>query len=339
MMNKLKEPAQSLEMLISGQKIYQKNQLKIMESPASLMIYYNEELNRITTRLNISQLYVSDKSILCHLDMDDSGRVRKTSLELFLADESTWMDLPGAVKVAEFPYSFVGNIRKTIGKAHSEGKVRVGSLCSRIKQLPGMSDLLENTEELFSQLSFEQKKILYPKLVNRFLYEVSAPLKKHHFRKKDREQHLIDLEEIHYEFLEKLLPLTHRQKIDAWDIKKLTKKTKANIKDKIETLNDGNDKVVDEINDLNRLRRNFPSVYHRLMDKVLYAQNVLPKLDTEQFANEIENNQSIIQIGYLAMINDFIPYIHRARNELLLSRFQKDIGKRVRLKKSTDKNK
>jgi hypothetical protein len=86
MMTRLKDPAESLDMLVAGQKVYEGKGVK--NASCSLMVYYHDDTNTLSSRLYIPQPAISDKAVYCNMLLDEKGEVRGGSLDLFLSKKA-----------------------------------------------------------------------------------------------------------------------------------------------------------------------------------------------------------------------------------------------------------
>ena len=96
MMDRLHDPAESLDMLVAGQRVQRKT---VAKTEGTFMVYYHDQSNTVSTRLYLPQKPLTDKAVYARMALDDQGDVTKLLLECYLAKDSGWDSLVDPKKV------------------------------------------------------------------------------------------------------------------------------------------------------------------------------------------------------------------------------------------------
>ncbi|MBI2152013.1 hypothetical protein HYU21_04765, partial [Candidatus Woesearchaeota archaeon] len=241
LMERLRQPADSLDMLVAGQKLY-KNRL-VNSVKCDLMIYYDNHKNLITTRLDIPQVARQSKVIHYILPASERGEFEEGSLEFSYANKFGWKDLQGEVKLARLNYSEIRQLGRYCSKMAkdcsrlglelvSEFKLQLESklLLSSISQvnIPTDKQVKDNlcslADTLWGRLSLKEQTSLEQKIIARTLYEGTHLERDYHFPEEEGKKKLMVLLEKNREIHSLIEPLKdllhdHNWKLDRLSLK------------------------------------------------------------------------------------------------------------------------
>jgi len=147
MMDRLHDPAESLDMLVAGQKVLDDRVIEKIE--CEIMVYYNDETNTVSTRICVPQALISNKAVTCNMQFNDSGEIVNKYLELFLMKERSWTGLIEGKKIAQLDFSALEEFRKTIKKTLNENgerrkHIRIGRLIDSSKHKSCLAEIINS---------------------------------------------------------------------------------------------------------------------------------------------------------------------------------------------------
>lgn len=314
MMDRLHSPAESLDMLVAGQKV--EEDLRTEGIDCSLMIYYDDRFT-VSTRLDIPQVGVLNKAIMCHTTFDENAGVNEQVYEFFAAKEFRWMSLVNGKKIAQLGFSDIRKIKKAIKKGHA----RIGP---------------EGLEEIAGMLVNNNEAIL-PMVFARTLYEFERPGEEYVYSEEAHDERLLSLIEKEIGITERTNPLRDLLFLNAWKLKKFDRNMIRRTRHDLRRYEEKKPEIVDELNSLNRLREKNKKLYHRLIDMALFAQRKLNDKSVQQLGEMVEQRKLNPAFGYAAMVADFIPYACKQRKMLELAPFIDDIKSKMAARMERDK--
>lgn len=308
MMERLQEPAHSLDMLIPGQKA--KDCFGMFGWEVDLKVYYDPNKNTLTTRLYVPEIGISDKTIFCHQILDKLGNVKDITYELFHTKSIQWSSING----------------RSVARLSQIGLENLFDLQTYLNKTNSLSIKLNDLDiDLYLcpiQLTDQEKSQLEKPNCVRTLYELAI---------KNKQQEKCD------EFVKSFLYPVNELDSICEDLLDELKKIKEEYerKDKIFNLynfsdesylellilKNKHDKKREELKDLITLRKNSPYHYARNMSMVNFARS----LTKDQLEKDINPN-----LGHLATIIDFIPYIMQSYGELKLQEFMPSIQEKIK---------
>ncbi len=329
MVNDLHSPAQSLEMLACGQKV-DGNLFLTKEVGCPLMIYYYAQTNRVSTRLEIPQVAITDKVIFCNLEYNKNGIVKNTSLELCLVKDTYWDGVIGKVAIAQGSFEELEKVKKIADRLRlQKNKRRLGSL---FREQPEKTDeLCALAVKLYERLAPEEKAGLEKRLLTRTLYELTEPEKDYLTTEEERFSEIKRLRAEEKENNEKRRYLEDKLWKEGWKLEKLDRDESRRLKSRRRRLDKRSDKAFSELKDLLLLHWHDKAKYHRRIDQVEFGKKWKDS-SQEELAEEVRREGYNPMVGYAAMVTDFLPFIFEAREDLELKRFQDSIGEKIRLK-------
>ncbi|MDP3733957.1 MAG: hypothetical protein Q8R37_01895 [Nanoarchaeota archaeon] len=342
MLEHVRTPAGSLDMLVAGQKVFDGR--KIAKRLTTMMVYYDDNSNILSTRLYIPQVAITDKAIYCRMPLTDDGDVTQTSLELFLAKKASWIDLVDKKRIATVSFNDVYTIQRTLKSAAvsftekgKEGKKRRLQRYDRIGAAVLQSDdrkhsLLELADTLYTGLATWEKRKLEPLILMRTLYECTSPGEEYLYSHQEHDQKLLDLVNRDFELVREKEPLEEILYLHGWKLprlernwaQRLQRQKKRILKEKI--------KVVKDIDELNFFRRDDKKMYYRTMDKVLFATAMSDTNLEEKIAEQGLDSR----LGYVAMVWDFIPFAVEGKKDITLELFRDSIAAKVKARRGTN---
>lgn len=335
MMNRLKDPAESLDMLVAGQKA---TYLPLNKTNCTLMAYYQDEQNTLITRLYIPQTGLRKKAVYCKMQHDENGNTQKTTLELYTAKDHTWDALIDDKKIAEIDFKTAQEIKKIARKITRKKNSRIGPALEKQANKEHKQKLLEITEQAYNKLSTEELQNIRETLQARTRYETEAPQKMYIYTKQKHDSKIIELREKEIELHKKNAELKNQMWYYDWKIKKTPRKNLQKLKRKQAKYHKEAEKIVKEIIDLCNLRYQNKNEYRRTMDKILFAQN--NKNQTSEQNLQITETNPDVKIGYIAILADFADYIIPAKKDLQLTEYISSIQQKIKAraqKKATAK--
>ncbi len=324
LMEHWKTPAGSLDMLIAGQQI-EKN-LWVHKTSCSLMLYYDDQENIITTRLYIPQVGIRDKVIYCHIKADNEGNPGATWLELWRAKGDGWNDLIGGEKIAETTFAEMEKLRRVLKPAISLKEYeRIGPALYKKRDLWGKAMAAvpfctQPLEEWVQKEDVERRARLF---FLRGLYEHESPEQEYVFSARERKNLLYESEREIWRLLHKETPLQQR----TWKLRygMLYERQPGIRRKKLREAESEKRKITGPRKELEKrltehvqLRVEDAKLYERHMDMVLFVQQ---RKGRYQEPPNVDGHREDIQLGHLAMVADYLPYVLKARNYLELTRF------------------
>ncbi len=329
MVNDLHDPAQSLEMLACGQKV-DSSLFLAKEVGCPLMIYYDTQTNRVSTRLEIPQVAITDKVVFCNLEFNRNGAVENTSLELCLVKDTYWDGVIGRVSIAQGSFEELEKVKKITDKLKlQKNKSRLGSVLR--KQPEKMDELCALTEKLYERLTTDEKIGLQKRLLTRTLYELTEPAKDYLTTEEERFAEIERLRAKEIDNHEKRRYLEERLWKESWKLEELDRDESRRLKSRRRRLDRRNDKVVSDLKNLLYLHWNDKAKYHRRMDQVEFGKK-WKDASEEELTEEVRMRGFNTMVGYAAMVADFLPFVFEARENIELKRYQASIGEKIRLK-------
>ncbi|MBI4738568.1 hypothetical protein HY772_03250 [Candidatus Woesearchaeota archaeon] len=341
MMGRLKYPAESLDMLVAGQKVFD---LRVIQKfNCKLMVYYDDPTNTVSTRLYVPSESISDKAVYCRMKMSDEGEVESTSIDLFIAKNYGWTFLVEPKKVATTDFSGLMKVKRLVQKSiNSATKKRVRlQRCDRIGNVFD-SGVLKDAERMqltalvdgfYSSLGRAGQETVHKMVLARTLYEREQTDKDFLYTETEHNERILQLRAEEVELRERTRPYDDAMWLKGW---KLQKSGRAEVRKARRVQRKRDERQADlaaEVNFLNNLHQANKRAYRRMMDKVLFAKT-LEGLSVEQLEARVRENRFDTRVGYLAMLSDFIPFAVDARDDLELKMYIRPIKEKVAARKS-----
>ena len=326
MLYDMRYDGKSLDMLVAGQQVRKKH--TVARINCSQMLYYADTPATLTTQLYIPQIGITDKAIHCAHLFDNDGNPQKRELTFSLTEDSTWHHLIGERRVAVTDYKTLQHVKRLFGKrTRFEKQPRVGQVLDAENMAAKKKTLLEIADTLYNQLSPEQQAALKPLVFARTLYEAEAQGQEYVFDEEKRDEKIKNLLQEDLGYRDKIRALDEITWHAYWNFSNTPKnemrkaeRMKKIVKEKRVTLKFG---------DLNTIRKHNKPMYHRNMDKVLFAQQY-EHTSSEELARLVEERGLDWRVGYLAMVTDFFPYAFGAKKDLELDIFMDSLQRRVK---------
>lgn len=326
MLYDLRDDGKSLDMLIAGQKI--RKEFAVNKANCDLMLYYSDETNAVTTRLYIPQVGITDKAIHCAHYMNEGGNVQRQELTFSIANDQVWHYLIGERRIAVTDYKTLQHIKQLFGKkTRFEKQPRIGALLDTDEMITKKKTLLAIADTLYSQLTKEQQTALKPFIFVRTLYEAEAKDQEYVYDEEKREERIRTMLQENMTYRDQIQPLDDIILIASWNLSNTTKNDVRKAKRRKKILEDKRD--ASRFGALNTLRKDNNLVYHRTMDKVLFAQQY-KQTAPDDLERLVEEQGLDWRLGYLALVTDFIPYAFAARKDLGLHLFMESLQRRVK---------
>ncbi|GEM_PF-2322591 len=321
MMQELRDPAKSLDMLIAGQKV---NTGRVYRSISCKQhVYFEEEERVLRTRLYVPRKMISDIAIEVMQHLSTEGDVLEHVVDLCFAQDHTWRTLVGESHLARTDVATIKALYTLIKKYYDPKKD--GRLGPQILKQPE-KEILEKVIEATKKTNAKSAR---RKVLARALYETEAPERKYLFTPEEHDQFLFGLRDEDLRLKAEWRPSNDRLWRAGWkwiDVSRTEKeKLKKQEKEYVERLS----KIVGKVDFLNFLRRRQRPSYHSLLDRLLYSKQY--EAATTEDLEQVANQRSIdVRIGQLAAINECIPFVLDAESELWLKPFMKSIQGKVK---------
>src|SRR3989338_3112723 len=334
MMDRLHDPAESLDMLIAGQKVHSSKTVP-KTNGCTLMVYYHDGNNSISTRLYIPQKPLTDKVVYAHMALNDGGIITKLILECYLAKDSGWDSLVDPKKVCETDFSTALLLRRKLhGLKNTGGKKfqlkNHGRLAAALLQADEQSreSLSSITDKMYQHLTAAEQQKLRPLILARTLYEFERPSEQHLYRPEEHDARLLKLAKQEKEAQVNIQPVKDLLWFQGWKLNKLSRNETRRARYAHRRHEEKMGEVAEEINTLNYLREGNKKAYSRAMDKVLFTETIkeCSQDDLEKMVGERNLDP---RIGYLAMVADFVPFIAEGQEDLELRLYRQPITEKV----------
>lgn len=324
LMDRMLEPAASLDMLIAGQKVF--SQREVEEVKGTIMVYYRERENTLVTRLYLPMEKTLDKAIFCSQELDERGNVQKTTLQFSVARDSSWKSLVEERVMARLDYVTIQRLRRLLGKRRTYA--RIGPELAKPHNARKREILVGIADTLEAKLEPEEREALEPFILARTLYEAESPQREYLFTNREQDQHLIDLIHQEWKLADKLWKPTQVDYLQRWKLQRYDPAVRSRDKRKIKRLIRQKSKLIEEIDAWNVLRHKHTRLYRRTRDRILFGE-ALQEKSREDLRRMVTERDLDPRIGYLALVTDFMPYALKARPDLELNLFLADIQQRV----------
>lgn len=335
LMEHIRTPTGSLDMLIAGQKVFEHR--KIAKCSTTLMVYYDDRTNTLFTRLYIPQVAITDKAIYCRMPLDDDGKAATPILELLLAKKASWTDLVEKKKIATIRFNDLYKIKKTLADVpvSFDGKKRRLQPYDRLGATLLQSEekrqtLLEVADKLLAGLATWEKRKLEPLVLMRTLYEFTAPEKEYLYSTTEQDAKRLDFVERDFVMVKEKELLEETLFFHNWKLRCLSRNDAEKVKRQKKRLVREKIKLVKDIDDFNFFRIGHKKMYSRTMDKVLFAQEV----GNADLKEKIAEQGLDPRFGYLAMVWDFIPFALEGKKDLTLALFRDSIAEKVKARRN-----
>ncbi len=328
MIERLKDPAESLDMLVVGQKIYDSH--PVNDKNCEVMVYYDDKKNVLTTRLHMFNYGISDKGLYCNLILGDNGDVTSYDLRFVLGKNAYWTKLGKEKTVARTDFSGVKKVKKLL-KDIPKDKGLVEGIKSLEEEC--QDSLMELVDDLWNDLSESERRAIKPQVLSRTLYEDRDS--ECRFSKSEHDERIKKLYNRQRKLSKRMWKFSPAVMLHNWKIEKMDKKDGKRLDAKLEKLKKRNSKWINETDTLLRFRYIRGKVYHRRMDMILFAKE-LEGYSIEDMEEMVEEKDLDYRYGYLAMVSDFIPFALKGRKDLELKTFMDNIKEKVKARRSRD---
>lgn len=331
MINRLHEPAESLEMLVAGQRLFENRRFHHVECDE--YVYYDDAQNVVTTRLLIPHHLVRHKAIYGTLPFDDSGQVDGLRLRFVMYDHSQWNSLQGEVVVAHVDLSAVKSVSRAVERVVKQ-QGRIGSFLYSPCGEDIRHSLCDLAEDLWKNLSAAQQEKLRKWVAVRTLYEHTSLEGDYIFSEVQRDEHLRSLMAKVFAQEQAVYPLQNTSMLNGWKIDRLPLPERRALRRKLARLNGKLNGDRDEFKQLRSLRYHHSKVYHRLMDKICFAaQNDVNRKSVGDLEAMVQAQGSDWRVGYIAMVADYVPFVSAAWRDLTLQPYLGVLGEKVKARR------
>ncbi len=330
----LRDDGKSLDMLVAGQQVTK--ELVLTDLKCTQMLYYDDTAAALTTLVYIPQIGITDKAIQCAHYFDADGTPQKEELTFSLAENRTWHHLIGERRIAVLNYGILQEIAHLFEDGFEEGicfekQPRIGELLNTERMSTKKKTLLEIAERLYAQLLCEQQTALKPLICARTLYEAQAKGQEYVYDEEKRDQRIKDILQEYISYRDQIRTLNDIIWNADWNFSNTSKKDLRKAKRMKQIVKEKRDNL--NFLDLNLIRKQNKPMYHRNMDKVLFAQ-LYEQTTPEELTHLVEEQGLDWRVGYLAMITDFIPYAFGAKKDLELDLFMPSLQRRVKARRA-----
>ncbi len=338
LMMRMRKPEHSLEMLIAGQLIFPKS--NSYEGVSRTWVYYNDELNRLSTRLYLDSSWISDKALFMHQDLDDEGKVKSRHFELYYAKDFTWNYLVSPMAVARFSKYEMQQLKHLYHDLLREGEdsrrtinQRLGVAFAQEGRSETKTQLLHFAESMMTRLSHDEREDLQLMLLSRTLYECSVLERDYLSTQKERDDLIVE-EGNRFSALS-------TEGLNLYSLHGLIKMGVLSVDPRIKRINNQRTTQINKEMEKADLASSFGWVkkqkrshYDQVLDLVLYATKEVNHLSLEQLESKVTSEGLDTRIGYLAMVRDFLFFLDAgAMFNLSLSHYLPDLCSRVKARR------
>jgi len=317
-MERLHNPADSLDVLVAGQRFTNE---KYNNVSCESMVYYDDALREVQVRVFIPQKGVMNRVMYGMHTFDCEGKVSDSRLHLACGKQDYWDFVEGESTITRLGFSEVNVLNHALGAVSRSHK--------RIKPEQRLTPLLELVDELWQKLSVEeQEAIRLPRAV-RTLYEYTSQDAEYVFGQKEWDEDLRkNLTKLYALEDEKLL-LKRAVFLHYGKFERVADVEARRLLRKKRTIQKKMDELSDDFDEFQQIRIYHKKMYQRNMDKVVFVKQFEVK-NVDEVEHEVLSINGDLRVGYLAMITDFLAYIKDARKELTLDVFMASIGEKVK---------
>ncbi len=318
MMFRFKEEGTSLDMLICGQRLFRK--WEVHASPVSGMVYFKEP-NEVCFRFEIPQMGIRSKVVMMRQIYDLEKSAWNTSVELYLARDCNWDSMVDPILVGAFTPKEMKNLRRSFSKM---GKVeRFPRYSQSFEEHPDVAScVLRDATFSLSKLGKDQLELLLPLLRMRYGYEECNPLMEYLYPLEKRASFYVDAKARETSILRDGLEVGRKMNLHDASLLLLDSTERRRLRSKLLRLKSEQDIVSKEV-DSYVLYKGKNLLYHRTMDKVLFAQ------EHAQDVNNLVLDEKKLAMAYGATVADFIPYIHSLRDYLSFSAYREMFERKI----------
>jgi len=337
MMDHLRTPEGSLEMLIAGQEILQGRYYGGFRD-CRVMLHYFDDVNEVRVRLEIPQPNIQDKIVYNHMFFDDEGEITGQSTELLVTELAYWDDLIDPTSIAKGNLSSYRSIDDLLkDKVDLRKSSRLGPVLLQQENHDMLRYIINELLTDFIQ-RIPKSDALKRMILARTLYETESPEKEYLFneetRTADLSKKLRRWREMANKFtshpdeierLERTMGLVHG---DIERGRRIRRITKARVR--------RNKEIDYSFGPDANLRADQRQKHDRIMDMVLYAKQ-LGNISIDELEKRVKQRNVNPDLGYLAIVSDFIPSILDAKRFLTLEPFLDDIKAKVKARRAAMK--
>ncbi|MBT6040511.1 hypothetical protein HOH15_01135 [Candidatus Woesearchaeota archaeon] len=334
MMDHLRTPEGSLEMLIAGQEIKKGGYYGGFRD-CKIMLHYFDDVNEVRVRLEIPQPHMQDKVVYNHMFFDDDGNLTGQATELLVSELVHWDDLLDPTSIAKGTLPFMKSIDTLLkDKIDLKKSPRLGPFFMQPDN-QGLFGMIE--QEMLTD--FTQRtpgsEALIRMILARTLYETEAPEKEYLFdegaRTADLRKKLEQWRVMGAKFV------THPDEVERLDISvglfNPDKEYKRRNRRITRARSRRHRKIDENFGDDLNLRGVSREKHDRVMDMILYAKQ-LGNISVDELNARVKERNVNPSFGYLAMVADFLPSILEAEKLLTLEPFMDDIKAKIKARRA-----
>ncbi len=339
LMERMRDPADSLDMLVAGQKLYKHRDVRNVK--CGLMVYYDDFTNVISTRSNIPQVARQSKLIRYILPATEEGEFQEGRFELSYAEgQIGWKEVQGEVTLARLDHTEIQRLSRLCRKSVYQSS-RLGHWLDHLDKSSESTsadkhrrdELYSLAELLWGRLTAKEKADVEPKVLARTIYEGTHVEREHHFSEVDHKKRLVGLLQ-HVRELDSLKSNLLGQLHDHnWKIDRLPLEESRRVRSQYQKIlreEETIDESLREIKDLYYYRR---KEHDRVMDQVLFAEHLRP-LSLEQRKKVLTEQGLDFRLGYIAMVGDFLPYLSGLKREMQLELFRSNLTEKIKARRA-----
>jgi hypothetical protein len=337
MMDHFRTPEGSLEMLIAGQRMIGKRYYGGFRN-CEIMLHYFDDINEVRVRLEIPQPDIQDKVVYNHIFFNDNGEMIGQSTELLVTERPYWDDLIDHTSIAKGNLSSYKSIDDLLkGKVDIRTSERLGPILLQQENHDLLRHIIKELLTDFLQRT-PKSDALKRMILARTLYETESPEKEYLFNEETRTASLKKVlkrwrdmgtkftthpDEI--ERIDRSVGLVHEDIERGRRIKRITRARSKRQRE-----------IDYSFGPNGNLRADQRQKHDRLMDMVLYAKQ-LGEISVDELEEKAKQRNVNPDIGYLAIVADFVPSIVDAEKLLTLEPFMDDIKAKVKARRAAMK--
>ncbi len=331
MMSRLKDDGPSLDMLVCGQRLFR--DWEVHASRISGMVYFQDP-NEVAFRFEIPQMGIRTKVLMMRQRYDTTNAVWDSSIEMYLARDCYWDSMNDPILVGSFHSTEIAQWQRLLGQlGHTEHFPRYQSLLMK-KPMVDLN-LLHLSSQATRRLGPDRYAKLLPIIEMRGRYEFEKPELEYLYPLELRASFYMDVQRRETEILTAGMEATARLNLVESGLLIISPQERRILRSKAKELRKKSIQTSKEL-DAFHLYLGKNRVYHRTMDKVLFARDCNLSMQggsrsesQPSVCGEQEALEGMLGLGYMATVADFFPYVHALRDYFSFTAYKDILARKI----------
>lgn len=333
MMERFRDPADSLDMLVAGQRVHRYVTVEKVDH-CDHKVLYDDKTNTVSFRVVQSPPCIGDRAITMRHVMDDEGRTLEKKIDLSFIKGKLWNTLVGENKLATVTFADLQRLRRDL-KPYCDimKRPRYGVVAY---EHPEVHEILrEFAASQGVKTGTDALNCIDPrKMKANVIYQWLLPKGPEYFSTNEqRDGHIRGLYITLQELNSELRPLHRELYLNGWKLDRLERNQARNLRRKKKKLTKERSVIINELDSLNRLREKQRAWFDRLVDQMFFARELLnPGSHSEEIPQLAEvhglesrdvfelvagdNMNDIFQETYSCVVLDLAPSVLAAKRYL-----------------------